>query len=286
MFLDQVSAVKASHAQLLNSEAVDDDLQRALADTQAACHRAHSPTAKAFTKLLGVMRLMLHTEAVDTAASLLLDMRPLVEEALVVTASAQPVDSANAGGSETLPAPKHATNPSTDEEHKEGPEPVWINRLTECLLAVLADSVGGVPIAVVRSSAEGLWRTVTPHVNALALSDLLRVVTRMDRQDAEEDLFEEEGKGSEASGSEASASGSLEEGESEGEEDEGSAEGESNERVRRSDDGQRRNGREGEGSSSSSEESEADDEEMFRMDEQLSKYFSSIKASKQVRFRL
>jgi hypothetical protein len=306
-FLDQVAAARASQAQLLNNESLAEDVRHALTDAQSACISANTPTAKAIVKLMGVTRLMLHTDAVDTAVGLLLDMCPLVTEALEVTSA--PADGVTRAASSTCstqqlamdatsaadvqaPAQQRVMDTSGAADDRESVEPGWINRLTECLLGVLADSVGGVPISVVRSSAEGVWRTVTQHVNAMALLDLLRVVTRMDRQDVEDDLFEEEDEDDEASVSEdsdlsASADGaSPEQGDSgdedSGSEDEGSDQGKEGPLRLAGHPAERQTSEEQQSEPSSTEEGDADDEEMFRMDEQLAKYFTSIKKSKKV----
>ena len=175
--LGKVAADKPARARLHRADAVDSSITECLQGLIAAAHAAaarRAAGAAALEHLLQLLLLVLHTAGGDAAADLVLDFRLVVNEAF--------------GGS--VPPPG-----GPDEPPEEAADTPWINRLTECLLALLADAAGAVPVAVMRAAVEGVWRGVAEAVNALAVSDLLQVVLRIDRKVAAADLFED-GEGS------------------------------------------------------------------------------------------
>jgi hypothetical protein len=181
--LQVVSAGKAMRAKLHNVERLDPQIQGCLTAQLAACRVAavnKVAGAAQFEYLLQVLQLMLHADAADIAAGLVLDLQPVVNE---VFGAAVPEPG----------APEGEGLLREDEKAEGGGKRAgagWVNQLTECLLALLADSVGSVPVAVVRAAVQGVWRAMATHANALALSDLLQIVLRIDRKVASGDLFE------------------------------------------------------------------------------------------------
>ena len=235
-FVRKMQSSKPAHVRLHSADAVDDSIATCLAAMVAACHAAaarKAPAAAPSESLLQILQLMLHTDAADVAAGVVMDMRNVVNELF----NAQ-VPEVVAAGDGATDAAGDASMSSGDEDAADGEAEGavgWVNQLTECLLAMLADSQGSVPVSVVRGAVEGVWRGVAPHVNALALTDLLAVVLRIDRKVASSDLFEGGGEGAGGGADEEGGSDESEDGasgdegatdSSDGSASEGDAEGE------------------------------------------------------------
>ena len=263
--LEAVAQCPPAQATLVNADKLDDSTAERLAAMRAAC--GGGAAGAAMQRLLAILRLMLHSDACDVATGIVGDLVPVVNEAFDARIAAA------ASGEEDGAASASASDSEMDEDAggaADATQPGWINRLTECLLALLADAGGGVPLAAVRAAAEGVWRSFSAHVNALALTDLLQVVLRIDRKVASSDLFEQD-EGASDEGS-ATDSGSDTEDEKPGAPPAGE------DAAHGGDSGDES----GDGGDSGDEGSDLDDEAMFRLDGHLAKYFTSLRASKQV----
>ena len=304
-FLDEVAAGKPSRAQLRGAESIDASIVGCLSAMLQACHTAAGRQVKGaaqFATLLSVLKLALHTSAADVVAGILLDLRPVVNEALGA-AIPEPDTATGAGGAESAAADAAMAQDSDAEgQGADGSAadasdaPVhWINQLTECLLSLLADSVSGVPVSVLRTAAEGVWRALSQHVNASALEDLLQIVARLDRKQAQGDLFQGDGVGDEEGmdAEDETASDddneSSEDASSGGESDDGgkqvlgqAANGKADAVVETDVKPEQDFGKTGSEDGESDAGSDLDDEAMFRMDKHLAQYFTSLRAGKQV----
>lgn len=292
-YLDSLEELSNSMVTLLEPEGISAVVKQQLKAMMAECNPGRSTgkqdaVAAHMHVLLGMLRLAMCTSAAHDAAELVVDLYPVVGRTLGVELPA--VDDAGKGG----------TSEGMEGEHDAaGQGTGWVNQLTECLLSLLSDSLGSVPMAVMRVASEGVWRSAAPHVNAVALSDLLQVLLRLDQKAvAEEAMFEEEEEEEEDEDEEEDDD--EDDDEDDEEDDEEEEEAESEEEL--NDGGAAKGGPEKAGSKASSvqakgggagEESEDEDEgsedeglddaAMFRLDKQLGKYFATLKGGKEVR---
>lgn len=176
-----------------------------------------------------------------------------------------------------------------------------MNGFVSCLLSMLSDSMGSVPVAAVRSAVEAAWRPLCVHADAVALSDLVEVVARVDRSVSRDgdDMFEEGEKEVDetGSGSDDGESSEEDEGSDEEEKTEVVSPGKANKKAGTEAPGSaaqgKKRGREiqgkgtgGEKSGEAEEDEESDDglddAAMFRIDKYLAQTFSTLKSGRQV----
>ena len=178
---------------------------------------------------------------------------------------------------------------------------------------MLSDSMGSVPVAAVRSAVEAAWRPLCVHADAVALSDILEVVARVDRsvsRDGDEMFEDPEGDESGDEPDSVSGSDSGEPSEDEDEVDGSEEEKEIEElpasgstkaaSLGKSNQGEFKNGVQGKKRSRDSQNEEndggqgtgeedgeesdggLDDAAMFRIDKYLAQTFSTVKSGRQV----
>lgn len=274
-YLDRLEALPDSTVVLLEPEGVSAVVKQRLKAMMDACDTARSrgkqdAAGAHMHVLLGMLRFALCTPTAHDVSELIVDLYPAVGPALDVKLPDVEAQERSDGDEDMQDA---------EGEGSERGGTTWVNQLAECLLSLLSDSLGGVPMAVLRVAVEGVWRSAAPHVNAVALSDLLQVLLRLDQKAvAEESMFE--GEDEEEDGGD-----SDDEEEDDTDEDEGAvAEGTGTDA--RSADAVAENGEGGTGveeeDEEESEDEGLDDATMFRLDRQLAKYFSSIKGGKEV----
>lgn len=283
-YLESLEALPDSMVTLLEPEGISAVVKKRLKAMMAACDPGRGTgkqdaAAAHMHVLLGMLRLAMCSSAAHDAAELVVDLYPVVGRTLGVE----------------LPAIDEGDKGDTDEDVEgEGNAGVagqgtgWVNQLTECLLSLLSDSLGSVPMAVMRVASEGVWRAAAPHVNAVALSDLLQVLLRLDQKAvAEEAMFEEEDEDEEEEEEDDDEEDEEDEEESEEEVDEAdAAKGGQGELGGNVGSAQAKVGGAGEESEEEEEGSEGEgltDAAMFRLDKQLGKYFAKLKGGKEVR---
>lgn len=69
---------------------------------------------------------------------------------------------------------------------------LWVNSFVSCLLSMLSDRMGSVPVAAVRRAVEAAWRPLCVHADAETLHELVAVVSRLDMSVSREgdEMFE------------------------------------------------------------------------------------------------
>lgn len=273
-YLDTLEGLPSATVSLLGPDDTSPVVRQRLKAMMAACDRGRGggrqdAAAAHMHMLLGMLRLTLCTSAAHDAAELIVDLYPAVGPIL---------------GAELPVIDEAADGDDSDDAMEEGGDAAgqgtgWVNQLTECLLSLLSDSLGNVPMAVMRVAAEGVWRAAAPHVNAVALSDLLQVLLRLDQKAvAEEAMFEGEDDADEDDDDEDDEEEDEEEDESD-EDEESGGEGGRGKLAQ----GGAEAATEGEAGQEDSEDEGLDDAAMFRLDKQLAKYFSTLKGGKEVR---
>ena len=329
-FVTKVEHGKHSAATVHNPADLSiDQLQQASAAISAceAATAAKQPAAAQCTALARMLKLMVHTNAAAEAADIVEDFRATVAELFgsANSTGATPGQPPAGTGAAVDAQAQSDSDESRDVAEQASANASWINRLTECLLGLLADSHGSVPVAALRSNVEGVWRAVSGHVNAVALADVLAVVTQHSSSSSSgaataESEEEEEGAASEDAGASSveNSSSDKESSDTDGHPaanaTQGAAPGVHRKRGRHravhdesggsesdSDaedhtlladaEGSRRSPQASQHSADGSTDAResdadseaADDEQMFRMDQHLVKYFRSIRANKEVR---
>eukprot|EP00892_Ulva_mutabilis_P000043 jgi/Ulvmu1/10039/UM059_0089.1 len=279
-YLDSLEALPESTVSLLEPDGISEGVKKQLSTMMAACDTARSrgkqdAAGAHMHVLLGMLRLALCTSAAHDVAEIIVDLYPAVGPTLGVELP----QVEGGGGSDA-----DEDIADADVEGRERQDSGWVNQLTECLLSLLSDSLGHVPMAVMRMAVEGVWRAAAPHVNAVALSDLLQVLLRLDQKAvAEESMFEGEDEAEEEE--EEEESDEEDEDDMDEEQEEGPAggarEGKGAGAALANGNGEEKGGAGEEGEEAESEDEGLDDAAMFRLDKQLAKYFSSIKGGKE-----
>lgn len=273
-YLDKLEGLQKSIVSLSEPDSISQVAKRKLRAMMAACspeqRQSKGDTGAAHTYvLLGMLRLALCTSAAHDAAELIVDLYPAIGPALGV--KLPNIKSGDVGADDSMNG-----EDSAEDAQEDGIG--WINQLTECLLSLLSDSLDSVPMAVMRVASEGLWRSAASHVNAIALSDLLQVLLRLDQKAvAEEAMFEGEDESDDEDDEDEEDDGGEEEDKEEDSGDEDGVETGGNGKVPL--DGAADKAQDSE---EDSEDDGLDDTAMFRLDKQLAKYFSTLKGNKEV----
>ena len=175
-FIRSTGTLNAKHVRMWQDSKESQQVRKTLQTMVTHCEAATESKrvgAVPLLHLLHLLELVVYGDSSDAAITLITDMRPVVNAALDVDIPDEDGEDGKSSGDEG--AGDEDDDAGVEGTDGQGQPVSWVNQLTECLLSLLADSTACVPVAVIRSAVEAVWRAFCPNVNALALNDLLQV---------------------------------------------------------------------------------------------------------------